>query len=104
MDGVHGISLDFVQNCVQVMVQEGRLTISGERFVFTDQDAVRYFKLKLNRYYADIIDYALENRRVVRIVLLEALKGGETQGKPLQDHGAVGQRAGKPSAWSPRGS
>lgn len=80
MDGVHGISLDFVQNCVQVMVQEGRLTISGERFVFTDQDAVRYFKLKLNRYYADIIDYALENRRVVRIVLLEALKGGKHRG------------------------
>ena len=37
---------------------------------------MKYFKLKLNTYYADIIDYALENRRVVRIVMLESLKEG----------------------------
>ncbi|NLL08168.1 MAG: TetR/AcrR family transcriptional regulator [Firmicutes bacterium] len=80
MAGVYGITLDFVSNCIRVMIQENRLAIEGERFLFADQEAVKYFKLKLNTYYADIIDYALENRRVVRIVMLESLKGGKHRG------------------------
>lgn len=80
MTGVYNISLDFVNNCIRTMMREGRLSLAGDRFVFADQGAVKYFKLNLNRYYADIVDYALQNRHMVRIVMLESLKGGKHQG------------------------
>ena len=80
MSGVRSISLDFVNNVIKAMLGAGSLAIDGDKFLFADQEAMKYFQLKLNRYYADIIDYALQNRRVVRIAMLESLKGGKHQG------------------------
>ncbi|MGB4513244.1 MAG: TetR family transcriptional regulator, partial [Limnochordia bacterium] len=80
MTGVYQIALEFVDNCVRAMVQDGRLSIAGDRFLFAHGEALKYFKRQLNRYYADIIDYVLENRRVVRIAMLESLKGGKHKG------------------------
>ena len=74
LENVANITIDYIHLTIENMVAEGTLTIHPDRLHFTDQAAVRHFIDTINRYYRQVLDYALEHRKIIRIIMLESLK------------------------------
>ncbi len=73
-ESVTSIAMDFVHENIVQMVKDGRLDIKPDRLHFIDSDALELFLKKVDIYYEKIIDYTLEHRQIIRILLLESLK------------------------------
>jgi len=73
------ITLDFIQSDVARLVKEGYLEIRPDRLHFVDEDAVRHFKQSCDAFYERVVDYVIEKREVIRILMLESLKKGKHQ-------------------------
>lgn len=57
------------------MTKDESLVIEEDRFLFVNHKAMEDFTAKLHRYYKEVVDYTLDNRAIVRILLFESLKG-----------------------------
>lgn len=79
MDKVSAISLEFIDGAIVSMIEEGRLDIEEDRFQFLDDEAVQYFETHVNKHHIKLVDYVVENRSIIRILLFESLKGGKHQ-------------------------
>ncbi|MGI6625499.1 MAG: TetR/AcrR family transcriptional regulator [Limnochordia bacterium] len=79
MGKVSAISLEFVDDAIVSMIEEGRLDLEEDRFWFLDEAAMQYFEAHVNKHHIRLVDYVVENRSVIRILLFESLKGGEHQ-------------------------
>lgn len=77
LENVANITIDYIHLTIENMVAEGTLTIHPDRLHFTDRAAVRHFIDTINRYYRQVLDYALEHRKIIRIIMLESLKQNE---------------------------
>lgn len=69
-------TIDFIHASIDGLIKEGRLDVLPDRLRFTDDEAVDFFLRKADKYYRQVLDYVLENRRIIRIFLLESLSGG----------------------------
>lgn len=73
------ISMEFVHDCVIPMIDDGRLDIIKNQFHFASAEAQQRFRSEMLEHYAKAIDYMLNNRLVIRIMMLESLKDGKHQ-------------------------
>ncbi|HWR61463.1 MAG TPA: TetR family transcriptional regulator [Clostridia bacterium] len=79
-NSVTSAAMDFIHDSVVLMVGDGRLDIERDRLHFINEEALRFFLKNAESYYERIIDFALEKRRIVRIILLESLKDSKHRG------------------------
>ncbi len=68
------IAMDFVHTGIVQMIRDGKLDIETDRLRFIDGGAVRDFFRKVMNYYERALDFVLEKRAVIRILMLESLK------------------------------
>lgn len=73
------ITLDFVQKNIVQMIKDGYLDIKPDRLHFTSDEAIKKFMHNAAHYYEHIIDYVIENKEIIRILMLESLKKGKHQ-------------------------
>lgn len=72
-------AMTFVQENIVHMIEDGRLDIEGSRFHFKTKDDIDTFTQGMRSYYQLFLDYLLENRQLIRILLLESLKNSKHQ-------------------------
>ncbi len=77
MDNITSIAMDFIHANIVRMIEEGRLDIEPDKLHFVDIEARKQFLLNMNIYYKNIMDYTVENRAVIRILMLESLKNSK---------------------------
>jgi AcrR family transcriptional regulator len=76
-NAISTISMDFANNHVVPMIKHGHLDIQADRWHFTSDDALDSFLQNLNRYYDIVVDFALEHRKTMRIIMFESLKNSK---------------------------
>jgi AcrR family transcriptional regulator len=77
MDNITSITMDFIHANIVRTINEGRLDILPDRLHFIDIEARKQFLRNMNVYYKNIMDYAVEHRFVIRILMLESLKNSK---------------------------
>jgi len=73
------ITLDFIQTSIVQMVKDGCLDIKPDRLHFVNDEAVKTFIQNSFKFYERIFDYAIENKEIIRILMIESLKSGKHQ-------------------------
>lgn len=79
LDDAVSIALDFIQTNVVQMVEDGYLDIKADRLHFVNDEAKKHFMQNAFKFYERVIDYVIEDKHVVRILMLESLKNGKHQ-------------------------
>ena len=78
------IVMDFVHESVVKMMEEGRLSIEPDRLRFADAEAAESFLQSMHHYSEKVLDFLLNRRAVLRILMLESLKSGKHQNALFQ--------------------
>jgi len=78
-DNAVSIAMDFIQENVLQMIKEGIMDIKPERLHFVSDEAINKFLKITYEFYEQIMNYAIENRDIIRILMLESLKKGKHQ-------------------------
>ena len=73
------LTMDFIQKNIVQMAKGGYLDIKPDRLHFANNEAIGHFMRNVFKFYERLIDYVIENRDIIRILLLESLKTGKHQ-------------------------
>lgn len=73
------ITMDFIQTNIVQMIKNGDLDIKPDRLHFAHDEAINQFLQNSHKFYEQVVDYALKNRHIIRILMLESLKSGKHQ-------------------------
>lgn len=90
------ITLDFIRSDVVRLVKEGYLEIRPDRLHFAGEDAIRHFMESCDAFYERVVDYVIEKREVIRILMLESLKTGKHQNALFQFMKSMGSEQSNP--------
>jgi AcrR family transcriptional regulator len=74
---ITSIAMDFIHANIVRMIDDGQLDILPDRLRFTDEEARKNFSQNMKVYFGNILDYAIGNRAVIRILMLESLKNSK---------------------------
>ena len=74
---ISAISMDFANNSVVPMIKENHLDIQSDRWHFTSDDAINSFLQGLHKYFNIVVEFALEHRKTMRIIMFESLKNSK---------------------------
>ncbi len=77
LDRITSITMDFVHANIVQMIQAGRLDIEPDRLTFASEDDTAYFLENGYKYFEKVLDFALENRAIIRILMFESLKSSK---------------------------
>ncbi len=77
VDNITALAMDFINSNIVQMIREGRLDILPDRLRFIDEETRKHFSHNIGAYFEVILDYALKNRPVIRILILESLKSSK---------------------------
>jgi AcrR family transcriptional regulator len=80
MDNATSLVLDFIHANIVQMIKDGSLDIEPDRLRFTDEREIRRFLENVKLFYERLMDYALQQRAIIRILMLESLKSSKHQG------------------------
>lgn len=69
-----GLSMQFINKNIVKMIKDDALDIRADRFHFSDEAALEEFLRQTDLYIDRFIDYIIEKRYVLRILMLESLK------------------------------
>lgn len=71
------ITMDFIHVNIIQMIHDGRLDIEPGRLRFADEKAIQHFMKNTGIYFRRLLDFALEHRFILRILMLESLKNSK---------------------------
>lgn len=74
--GIKIRAMDFVSNNFIKAIQEGDMDILPDRIRFVSYSAMSVFMKESRLYYEGLLDYLLDNRDAVRLMLAQSLKRG----------------------------
>lgn len=77
LDRITSITMDFVHANIVQMIQAGRLDIEPDRLTFASEDDTAYFLENGYQYFEKVLDFALDNRAIIRILMFESLKSSK---------------------------
>lgn len=79
MTNAVSITMDYINTNIVDMIKKGYLDIEPDRLHFLDDDAIHMFLQNTYSFYERVVDYVIEHRDVIRILMLESLKSGKQQ-------------------------
>ncbi len=79
LDNAMSIALDFIQTNIVQMIKNGYLHIKPYRLHFASDEAINIFIQNSVKFYEKVVDYVIENKDIIRILMLESLKSGKHQ-------------------------
>lgn len=75
-DEVMGIGIRFIHSSITRMIREGQLDIIEDRPYFPSAEAEAHYRRELHVYYENLLAYLMTHRKMLRIILAEALRNG----------------------------
>lgn len=79
LDNAVSITLDFIQTNIIQMIKNGYLEIKPDRLHFVNNEARGHFMQSAFKFYEQVVDYVIEHKDIIRILMLESLKKGKHQ-------------------------
>lgn len=79
LDNAVSITMDFIHTNIVQMVIDGYLDIKPDRLHFVNDEAKKSFIQNASKFYERVVDYIIENKEIVRVLMLESLKKGKHQ-------------------------
>jgi AcrR family transcriptional regulator len=79
VDSVTSITMDFIHANIAQMIKDGRLDIEDGRLYFSTKEDISYFLDNGYKYFEEVVNFALENRAIIRILMSESLKNGKNR-------------------------
>jgi len=79
LDNAVSIALDFIQTNIVQMVKNGYLDIKPDRLHFVNDEAIEHFMQNAVKFYERVVDYVIEKKDIIRILMHESLKNGKHQ-------------------------
>lgn len=73
------IALDFIQTNIIDMIAKGYLDIKPDRLHFLNDEAIQHYVQNTYELHERVVDYVIEHRDIIRILMLESLKKGKHQ-------------------------
>lgn len=73
------IAMDYINKSIVDMIKDGYLDILPDRLHFVNEDAIQVFLQNTYNFYERVLDFAIENRNIIRILMNESLKSGKHQ-------------------------
>lgn len=73
------IALGFIQDNIVQMIKAGDLKIRPDRLHFISDEAIKSFMQNSAVFYEHLINYVIENKEIIRILMLESLKKSKHQ-------------------------
>lgn len=73
------ITMDYINTNIVDMIKKGYLDIEPDRLHFLNDGAIRLFMENTYKFYERVVDYVIEKRDIIRILMLESLKSGKHQ-------------------------
>ncbi|MGI5936151.1 MAG: TetR/AcrR family transcriptional regulator [Oscillospiraceae bacterium] len=73
------ITLDFIQTNIIQMIKDGSLDIRPDRLHFANAEAVGHFLQNASKFLERVVDYLIEKKDIIRVLMLESLKSGKHQ-------------------------
>ncbi|HOV40680.1 MAG TPA: TetR family transcriptional regulator [Oscillospiraceae bacterium] len=77
LENVTSIALDFIHGNIVDMIKSGLLDILPDRLHFADENSLKDFLQNASLCYEKVLDFVLENRAILRILMLESLKNSK---------------------------
>ena len=77
------IAMDFIHANIVQMIDDGLLDILPDRLHFVNKEASQQFIRNTHIYYEKVFDYVLNNKALLRIMMLESLKANSKHQKDL---------------------
>jgi AcrR family transcriptional regulator len=79
LENTVSIAMDYIQTNIVQMIKNGYLDIKPDRLHFINDEAVEHFMQYSYKFYEQVVDYVIEKKDIVRILMLESLKNGKHQ-------------------------
>ena len=79
LDNAVSIAMDYIQTNIVQMIKKGYLDIQPDRLHFVNDEAVEHFMQHSYKFYEQVVDYVIEKKDIIRILMLESLKSGKHQ-------------------------
>ncbi len=76
---VTSITMDFIHANIVQMIKDGRLDIKPDRLSFSSEEDTSFFLQNGYTYFDKVLDFALENRATIRILMFESLKNSKNR-------------------------
>ena len=96
LNNVTSLSTTFVQKSIRQMIQDGRLCIMKDRLHFANEAALENFLSHIQNFNNQILDYAMNNRKLIRILMTESLKESKHKNDLIQFIKELGKAAENP--------
>lgn len=77
LENFASLVMAYVHTNIIGMIKNGKLDIEPDRFHFTTEEAIMNFLQNTYSYYGEVLDFVLQNREILRILILESLKDGK---------------------------
>lgn len=84
LDKITSMTMDFVHANIVQMIQVGRLDIEKDRLTFATQEDISFFLENGYRYFEKVLDFALDNRAIIRILMFESLKNSKNHNEQFR--------------------
>lgn len=84
LENATAITMDFIHTNIVQMIKDGRLDILPDRLHFADNEAIQCFLENAQGYFERVLDYVLEYRQILRILMLESLKDSKHHNELFQ--------------------
>lgn len=78
-DKLKSLKMDFIHTNIVQMIEDKHLEIKHDRLIFTDDKYSATFLNNGYKYFEEVLDFALENRSIIRILMFESLKDDKDQ-------------------------
>lgn len=79
LDNAVSFTMDFIQTNIVQMIKNGYLDILPDRLHFVDDEAIKLFMANTYKFHERVVDYVIDNKEVIRILMVESLKSGKHQ-------------------------
>ncbi|NLY91133.1 MAG: TetR/AcrR family transcriptional regulator [Firmicutes bacterium] len=84
LENAAAMTMDFIHTNIVQMIKDGRLDILPDRLHFMDKAAIECFLENAQVYFEQVLDYVLEYRQIIRILMLESLKDSKHHNELFQ--------------------
>lgn len=76
LDRAVSIAMDFIHTSIVQMIKDGYLDIQPDRLHFISEEAVQLFLNNTYMFCEHVVDFMIDNRYIIRVLMFESLKGG----------------------------
>lgn len=76
LDRAVSIAMDFIHTSIVQMIKDGYLDIQPDRLHFISEEAVQLFLNNTYMFCEHVVDFMIDNRYIIRVLMFESLKNG----------------------------